>query len=365
MASRLAPGREGSARCAGVIQIEVQMKPLVYSHSDMLRHEPGAGHPERPDRLRAVEQALEGAAVERRTPRVVAREALLRVHPAAFVDSVLALAGQQAVLDGDTVASPGTVGAALLAAGAAVELVDALVGGEAQRGFALVRPPGHHAEAERAMGFCFFNNVAVAAAHARALGVERVLVVDWDVHHGNGTQDVFYARDDVLFFSVHQSPLYPGTGMLHEVGTGAGAGFTVNAPMPAGLGDGDYTALFRDVLRPVADAFKPGLVLVSAGFDAHRDDPLGGMRLSEEGFAVLCAEVAGIAADHAGGRLALVLEGGYDLRGLARSVRACVDVLGGATAPTGGDHAGRVERSAAGKGAVEAARRAASRFWRV
>ncbi|MCB9528254.1 MAG: histone deacetylase [Myxococcales bacterium] len=335
------------------------MKPLLYAHDEMLRHEPGPAHPERPDRLRAVSHALEGAAVERRRPVAVTREALLRVHPAPYVDAMEALAGRAARLDADTVASPGTIGAARLAAGAAVQLVDALVDGEATRGFALVRPPGHHAEPEVPMGFCFYNNVAVAAAHARARGVERVLVVDWDVHHGNGTQAVFEGRDDVLFFSVHQSPLYPGTGLLHETGKGAGAGYTLNAPMAPGLGDGDYAALFRDVLRPVADAYEPGLVLVSAGFDAHRDDPLGGMMLTEEGFAVLCAEVAAVADDHAGGRLGLVLEGGYDLGGLARSVRACVDVLGGATAPRAG------ERSAAGKAAVEAARQAAGRFWSV
>lgn len=335
------------------------MKPLLYAHAEMLRHEPGPAHPERPDRLRAVSHALEGAAVERRTPVAVAREALLRVHPAPYVDAMEALDGRAARLDPDTVASPGTIGAARLAAGAAVQLVDALVDGEAASGFALVRPPGHHAEPEVPMGFCFYNNVAVAAAHARARGVERVLVVDWDVHHGNGTQAAFEGRDDVFFFSVHQSPLYPGTGLSHETGKGAGAGYTLNAPMPPGLGDGDYAALFQDVLRPVADAFRPGLVLVSAGFDAHRDDPLGGMMLTEEGFAVLCAEVAAIAADHAGGRLGLVLEGGYDLGGLARSVRACVDVLGGSTPPRAG------ERSVAGKAAIAAARQAAARSWSV
>lgn len=335
------------------------MKPLLITHAAMLEHVAGPAHPERPDRLRAAELALEGAAVERRAAVPVAREALLRVHPERYVAAMEGLDGRAARIDPDTATSPGSIGAARLGAGAAVQLVDALLDGEARRGFALVRPPGHHAEPGVAMGFCLFNNVAVAAEQARARGVERVLIVDWDVHHGNGTQAAFYGRDDVLFFSAHQSPLYPGTGLLHEVGKGAGAGFTLNAPMAPGLGDGDYAALFADVLRPVAEAFRPGLVLVSAGFDAHRDDPLGGMALSEEGFAVLCAMVAQIADEHAGGRLGLVLEGGYDLVGLARSVRACVDVLGGSTAPKAGAPSRR------GVAAIEGAKAAAGAFWAV
>jgi acetoin utilization deacetylase AcuC-like enzyme len=184
------------------------------------------------------------------------------------------------------------------------------------------------------MGFCFLSNVAIAAAHARAAcGRERVLVVDWDVHHGNGTQRAFWDRDDVLFFSVHQSPFYPGSGLVGERGGRAGEGRTVNLPLPAGLGDGAYQAAFDDILRPIAQRFRPDLVLVSAGFDAHRDDPLGGMQVSTEGFAALCGVVRDIADAHAGGALALVLEGGYDLRGLSTSVRACVEVLEGATPP--------------------------------
>lgn len=335
------------------------MKPLLITHAAMLDHVAGPAHPERPDRLRAAELALEGAAVERWAAAPVAREALLRVHPERYVAAMEGLDGRAARIDPDTATSPGSIGAARLGAGAAVQLVDALVDGAARRGFALVRPPGHHAEPGRSMGFCLFNNVAVAAEQARARGVERVLIVDWDVHHGNGTQAAFAGRDDVLFFSAHQSPLYPGSGLLHEVGRGAGAGFTLNAPLAPGLGDGDYAALFADVLRPVAAAFRPGLVLVSAGFDAHRDDPLGGMALSEEGFAVLCAVVAQIADDHAGGRLGLVLEGGYDLVGLARSVRACVDVLGGSTAPKPGSPSRR------GAEAIAAVKAAAGAFWAV
>ncbi len=310
------------------------MKPLVIGHPAMLDHRPGSGHPERSDRLRAVEAALRDAPVERRAAKPAERAAIERIHPAAFVDGILALDGESAQIDRDTATSPGSVAAALLAAGSGIQLVDALLDGEAQTGFAIVRPPGHHAEPGRAMGFCLFNNIAVAAAHALARPeVERVLIVDWDVHHGNGTQAAFYGRDDVFVFSSHQWPNYPGTGALHETGAGAGRGYTLNAPLPPGLGDGVYARLFADVLRPVAARFDPDLVLVSAGFDAHRADPLAQMQVSAEGFAAICAEVQAIADAHAGGRVGLLLEGGYDLVGLARSARACVDVLGGATAP--------------------------------
>jgi acetoin utilization deacetylase AcuC-like enzyme len=183
------------------------------------------------------------------------------------------------------------------------------------------------------MGFCLFNNVAVAAAHARAqLGCSRVLIVDWDVHHGNGTQQIFYERDDVLFFSSHRFPFYPGTGAAREIGRGKGEGYTVNLPLPPQLGDGDYIALFRDLLVPIADRFAPEFVLVSAGFDAHRADPLGGMSLTENGYAALCTLVRDIADRHAAGRLVLVLEGGYNLHALAGSVRSCVEVLAGTAA---------------------------------
>ncbi len=320
----------------------------------MAAHDPGRGHPERPDRLRAVRSALEGAAGEWVAPTPVSREDLLRVHDAAHVDRILALRGRVAGLDPDTAVSPGSVDAALLAAGAAVQAVDA--GG---RAFALVRPPGHHAVPSRAMGFCLFNNVAVAAARALASGRRRVLVVDWDVHHGNGTQDAFYDRDDVLFFSTHQFPFYPGTGAAHEQGRGQGEGYTVDVPLPPGLGDGDYAIVFAELLVPIADAFRPDLVLVSAGFDAHRDDPLGGMAVTEEGFAALCGVVRDLADRHAEGRLVLALEGGYDLQGLARSVRACVDVLGGATPPP------PARASARGEAALTAAQTAQRRHWKV
>jgi acetoin utilization deacetylase AcuC-like enzyme len=311
--------------------------PLMLFDRAMIGHDPGMGHPERPERLRAVEailNALDSPVFDFESPGEADPEVIARVHGDAHIDRMLALRDDEARLDADTYVSPGSIRAALLAAGAAVAGVDAICSGETDAAFGLVRPPGHHAEADRAMGFCLFNNIAIAAAHARAVhGIERVLVVDWDVHHGNGTQNMFYGDPNVLFFSTHQFPFYPGTGSLREVGTGAGEGYTVNVPLPPGARDGDYARIFSDVLRPIADAYAPQLVLVSAGFDAHRDDPLGGMEVTEDGFAVMCEAVRSIADAHAGGKLMLLLEGGYDLEGLARSALSCALILARHTAP--------------------------------
>lgn len=313
------------------------MTTLLLMDDAMIEHSPGPGHPERPDRLRAIsalvgKTSIEGTQIE--SPPIVTREAVERVHPAGYVDRIDAADGQTVSLDPDTHLSEGSVKAARLAAGAAVRAVDAIMAGEADNAFALIRPPGHHALPDRAMGFCVYNNVAIAAEHARVVhGLSRILIVDWDVHHGNGTQDIFYDRDDVLFFSTHQFPFYPGSGANRETGTGAGAGFTVNVPFSAGANDADLRRSFAEVLEPVAESFEPELVLVSAGFDAHRRDPLGELDLSDEGFADLCASVKSIADEHAKGRLALLLEGGYDLEGLATSVVACTRVLAGEMAP--------------------------------
>jgi acetoin utilization deacetylase AcuC-like enzyme len=253
--------------------------------------------------------------------------------------------GRNARIDADTATSPDSIHAAYLAAGAVTDAVDAVMTGEHRRAFALVRPPGHHAEPQSAMGFCFFNSIAVGAGHAvRDHGCERVLIVDWDVHHGNGTQAAFEGRADVLFISLHQFPFYPGTGALLEIGTGPGEGYTINVPLPSRCTDGDYRAAFRDVVAPIAHAFDPDLVMVSAGFDAHRLDPLASMHVTEEGFADMAATVRDLADRHADGRLVLTLEGGYDLGGLGRSVRSVVDVLTGTPAPGGAPNADRGAR---------------------
>ncbi len=318
---------------------------LLLSDETMIDHDPGPGHPERPGRLMAIHERLRSRAVsgtEWRSPQPATSRLIERVHTPRYVDRLDELRGSTVTLDADTALSPGSIPAARLAVGAAVEAVTAVVRGTTRRAFALVRPPGHHAEADRPMGFCLFNNIAIAAAHARAdLGCRRILIVDWDVHHGNGTQHAFFEQPDVLFFSAHRAPFWPGSGDLHEIGTDAGIGFTMNVPMPAGCGDGEYRAVFDDLLVPVAEAFEPEVVLVSAGFDAHARDPLGGMLVSTEGFASLCGVARDLADRLCQGRLALVLEGGYDLVALADSVHTCVEVLAGAAYPQVSDSSHR------------------------
>ncbi|MFP4598860.1 MAG: histone deacetylase [Persicimonas sp.] len=335
---------------------------LLYDDA-MLEHDAGSGHPERPDRLRAIRQALRDAeldGVRWQTPSPADREAIGRVHSEELIERVEALRGQSGNLDPDTHLSPGSVEAAYLAAGAAVEAVDLLHENPGTHTFALVRPPGHHAERDKSMGFCIFNNIAVAAAHATEdLGYKRVLVVDWDVHHGNGTHYSFYERRDVLVFNTHRYPFYPGTGELRETGLGNGAGYTVNIPMPPQMGDGDYKHAFEAVLKPIADAYEPDLVLVSAGFDAHRLDPLGGMNITAEGFGALCTMVQRIADEHADGRMALFLEGGYSLDGLVASVLKCVEVLAGA------EYMIDEGPSENGEAVVNRARRQLRMYWNV
>jgi acetoin utilization deacetylase AcuC-like enzyme len=262
------------------------------------------------------------------------RDQLSRVHALAHVDSIAELSERGGgAIDLDTSAVAGTYEAALRAAGGAVALVDALLADGEPSGVSALRPPGHHAEAARAMGFCFFNNVAVAAAHARAAhGVERVLILDWDVHHGNGTNDIFHADPSVLFCSIHQSPLYPGTGPASDVGSGPGEGFTVNLPVPGGSGDAVHGSLVGHVTAPLIRGWKPELVLISAGFDAHRDDPLATCELTEAGFAGMTATLRRACAE-VGAPLGLVLEGGYSVEALAASMAAVVPVLGAASVP--------------------------------
>jgi acetoin utilization deacetylase AcuC-like enzyme len=260
-------------------------------------------------------------------PRVV----LEAVHPSRHVETIERLAARGgAPIDADTVVSPGSFEAALHACGGAVSLVDRLLDGSASTGFSVHRPPGHHAEPARAMGFCLFNSIAVAARHALdAHGLERVMIVDWDVHHGNGTNDIFHGEPGVLFCSIHQSPLYPGTGPASDVGSGDGVGFTVNLPVAPGSGDGEFRSLIDHVVVPLARVYTPQLLLVSAGFDAHAEDPLADCRVTDDGFAEMTRSLRGVAGE-LGVPVGAVLEGGYALDALARSVAATMEVLGGA-----------------------------------
>jgi acetoin utilization deacetylase AcuC-like enzyme len=302
----------------------------LYTHPACLQHDPGPGHAEQPARLRAVLQALDHdryATLDRVEAPRATREQLLRAHSAVHVDHILASAppeGGLQRLDEDTVMSPGSVEAALRSAGAAVAAVDAVLSGAAHHAFCAVRPPGHHATRDQAMGFCLFNNIAVAAAHAlTAHGLKRVAIADFDVHHGNGTQAIFEREPRVLFISSHQSPLYPGTGGEDE----RGVGNIVNGTLSPGAGSHEFRELWDGVLLPRMHAFKPQLVLVSAGFDAHRNDPLADIRLGQEDYAWITERLLALARTHAGGRLVSTLEGGYDLAALAASAAAHVDSL--------------------------------------
>jgi len=328
------------------------MAVLLESHAAFLAHETGPGHPERPARLQAVLAGVDEAgvhdAIAHVTPRPATRAELERVHPAVYLDALERFCGAGGGdIDADTTAVTESWHAACLAAGAGVDAIERLDRGEADAAFCVVRPPGHHATARRAMGFCLLNNVAVAAAALAARG-ERVLVVDYDAHHGNGTQDVFYSDSRVLYVSMHEFPLYPGTGRLDETGAGEGAGTTVNLPFPAGTTGDAYLAALDEVVIPVAERFAPTWVILSAGFDGHRADPLTDLGLTSGDFADLTERLAALAP--AGHRLAF-LEGGYDLDALARSAGACVAALAGAsyrpeTATSGGPGRSVVEAAA-------------------
>ena len=296
------------------------------------------GHPERVERAEVMQVVASefrqrgGAVIE---PRAATDDELTRIHDREYVGLIRETAGRAVALDPDTFTSPDTYDVARLSAGAVVTAVDRVLdGGAGARALAMVRPPGHHAERNRAMGFCLFNNIAVGAAHARASGLSRVAIVDYDVHHGNGTQHAFYEDPAVLFISSHQFPFYPGTGDANETGAGAGAGFTANFPLEAGATDADYERVYA-VAGAILRQFKPQLILVSAGFDAHMDDPLGGMRVTSSEFGRLTALIASAADDCCEGRLVAVTEGGYDLKALAGSLRSAIGALDGTTALAG------------------------------
>jgi acetoin utilization deacetylase AcuC-like enzyme len=307
-----------------------------YRHDASFAHDV-PGHPERPERLRALEAEMarhDWFGCDVREAPAASRAQLEAVHTAGHVAAIEALCARGGgFIDADTAAVPGTWEAALRAAGGAVALVDALCGGDVRTGVSALRPPGHHAEPDRAMGFCFFDSIAVAARHATAAhGLERVLVLDWDVHHGNGTNAIFHGAPDVLFVSVHEWPLYPGTGPAADAGSGPGEGFTVNLPVPGGSGDAAWCSLVEHVGAALVRVWAPQLVLVSAGFDAHRDDPLATCTVSEAGFAAMAASLRR-AADAVGAPLGVVLEGGYDLGALTRSMAAVMPVLVAAETP--------------------------------
>jgi acetoin utilization deacetylase AcuC-like enzyme len=310
-------------------------KTGIVKDDKYMDHRPGAGHPESHQRLEVIYNMLEDPEMKGQFQEVPVRRAtadeLTLVHSPGYVSQVESTSGKDfSRLDMDTTTSSGSYEAALLAAGGLCQAISMVVSGELDNAFALVRPPGHHAEMDRGMGFCLFNNVAVGARYAQeSLNLERILIVDWDLHHGNGTQHSFEEDPSILYFSSHQYPYYPGTGANNEAGIGRGEGFTVNVPLSMGYGDGEYAGIFEKIVRPVALEFDPDLILVSAGFDIHGNDPLGGMRVTPKGFAGLTASILNTARQCCDGKVVFTLEGGYDLAGLRDSVKDVLKEMAG------------------------------------
>jgi acetoin utilization deacetylase AcuC-like enzyme len=308
------------------------MSTLYIGHPACLDHQTPFGHPERPDRIRAIERALEKerfTSLVREQAPMAEMDSLALAHPEEYIRNLRDISPREGLvqIDEDTVMSPGTFEAALRGAGGAVQAVDEVMTGKATNAFVAMRPPGHHAERVRAMGFCFFNNAAIAARHAqRRHGAERVAIFDWDVHHGNGTQDIFWSDGTVLYCSTHEAPLYPGTGSLSETGD---HGTIVNAPLRAGDGTEAFREAVETVILPRIDDFAPDLIVISAGFDAHWRDPLASLNLTESDFAWATQKLMNLAERHCGRRIVSVLEGGYDLEGLSRSVAFHLDALMG------------------------------------
>lgn len=353
-------------------------KTAILKSGIFLEHEPGFSHVENPSRLEVIYEGLNPLAERENIlftdPEPASRADLLRVHSAAHVDRIAATAGKPYdFLDSDTATSAKSYAAACLAAGAVIGGARLVAEGAAANGFALVRPPGHHAERDYAKGFCLFNNVAVAAAFALAeLGLKRILIVDWDLHHGNGTQNTFYQTDQVLYFSTHMYPYYPGSGALQELGSGRGEGYNVNVPLSGGMNDLAYAAIFNEVLSPIARQYQPEMILVSAGYDIYYGDPLGTMAVTAVGFAYLTRVVKNLAAELCNGRLLLTLEGGYNLTGLRDGVLASLGELAGVaeSAESAGKFAALAEAGFGRPGGLAAdslatLRRAYAGHWKV
>ena len=307
-------------------------KPVVVIDPAYLKHLPGESHPERPERIQVLldlANALDREQFTLLAPRAATRVDIERIHNPdhlRLVESTSTV--NHYALDGDTITSRDSFAVGVLAAGGFLTLLDSIAAKESPSGFALVRPPGHHALPDRAMGFCLFNTMAIGAAYLKhQYGVKKILIMDWDVHHGNGTQNSFYEDPSVLFISTHQYPFYPGTGAINEVGAGAGAGYTLNIPLPAGCSDREYMEVFQHVVVPAAEKFQPEWILVSAGFDPHRRDPLAGMNVTEEGFGSMAGALLAVAERFAEARIAFLLEGGYDLTGLRNSVATVLSAI--------------------------------------
>ncbi|SPD74777.1 Histone deacetylase family protein [uncultured Desulfobacterium sp.] len=334
-----------------------------------INHKTGPGHPESPRRLEVIYAMLEEPDMKDKFPEVPARRAaeeeLSLIHTPGYIKMVAATEGREwSSLDPDTSTSAGSYEAALLAAGGLCQAISMVMAGELDNAMALLRPPGHHAESDRGMGFCLFNNVAVAARYAQKFhNLKRVLIADWDLHHGNGTQHSFEDDPTVLYFSTHQYPYYPGTGAFDEAGLGRGEGFTVNVPLRTGCGDTEFVGIFEKILRPIALEFKPELILVSAGFDIHEDDPLGGMRVTPKGFAGLTASIMDIAEQCCGGKVVITLEGGYDLNGLRSSVKEVLRQLAGLSETDHAAMAANADQTVLGN-LIKRVSQVHSRYWK-
>jgi acetoin utilization deacetylase AcuC-like enzyme len=348
----------------------IMFKTGIVRDESYIDHRPGEFHPESHRRLETVYDMLQDSDMIGNYTDVPVREAteeeLLYIHSRDYINTVAATAGRpHGFLDGDTQTSAGSYKAALRAAGGLMNAIEMVNSGELDNAFALVRPPGHHAERDRGMGFCLFNNVAIGARYAqKKLGLSKILIADWDLHHGNSTQHCFENDPTILYFSTHQYPYYPGTGSFTEVGMGEGAGYTVNVPLSTGYGDSEFNAIYQEILQPIALQFKPDLVLASVGFDIYEGDPLGGMRVTPDGFAGLTHTLMEIARLTCDGKLVLTLEGGYNLQGLRDSVKAVLKELRGESSKEGRDLSGEAEKRAIAP-IIEKVREIHGRYWKV